>query len=131
MSETNQQGTWHVARVLLGVAAVIVVAESCVYLTLAALDLRDTPSERVVSGIGIAVLLAAYGIGQLVAMWLLFKRRAGARAPLIVTQLLQVLIATNLRGEPRLAWAVAIPAVIVLVILLSPPVSAVLRDDDV
>lgn len=119
------------ARVLLMIAAVIVVAESAVYLVLAALDLRDTPSERLVSGIGIAVLLAAYGIGQLVAMWLLLQGRRGARAPLIVTQLLQALVATSLRDEPRLALAVAVPAIVVLVILLSPPVSAVLADDDV
>lgn len=119
------------ARALLMIAAVIVVAESAVYLVLAALDLRDTPSERLVSGIGIAVLLAAYGIGQLVAMWLLLQGHRGARAPLIVTQLLQALVATSLRDEPRLALAVAVPAIVVLVILLSPPVSAVLADDDV
>jgi len=119
------------ARTLLLVVAVIVVIESVVYLVLAALDLRDTPQERLGSGIGIAVLLAAYGLGQLVAARLLLKGRAGARAPLIVTQLLQVLIATNLRGEPRLALAVAVPAVAVLVMLLSPPVSAALRDHPV
>jgi len=129
MSESRRPaGT---ARVLLLIAAVVVVAESCVYLALAALDLRDTPQERIVSGIGIAVLLAAYGIWQLVAMWFLLKGRAGARAPLIVTQLLQALVATNLWGVPGLALTVAISALVVLVILLSPPVSAVLRDHDV
>ena len=124
-------GTIRTARALLVIAALIVAAEATVFVVLAALDVRDTPAERMASSIGVAVLLAGYGIGQLVAMTMLFKGRAGARAPLIVTQLLQVLIATNLRAEPQLAWAVAIPAVIVLVILLSPPVSAVLDDDPV
>lgn|GEM_PF-3962042 len=119
------------ARALLLVVAAIVVIESAVYLVLAALDLRDTPSERLGSGIGIAVLLAAYGLGQLAAARLLLRGRSGARAPLIVTQLLQVLIATNLRGEPRLALAVAVPAIAVLVMLLSSPVSAALRDHTV
>jgi len=117
------------ARTLLILASLIVLAEAAVFIVLALLDLRDTPSERLASGIGVAVLFTAYGIGQLVAMAMLFKGRSGARAPLIVTQLLQVLIATNFRDDPQLAFTVGIPAAIVLVILLSPPVSAVLVDD--
>lgn len=128
MTGSTPAGT---ARALLIIAAMIVTVESLVFLALAALDLRDTPSERLVSGVGIAVLLAAYGIGQLVAMAMLLKGHSVARAPLIVTQLLQVLISTNLRDEPRLALSVGVPAVLVLVILLSPPVTAVLSDEPV
>ncbi len=123
---TDQHPPAGLARTLLLVAGAVVLVESAAYLVLAALDLRDTPSDRLVSGIGIAVLLAAYGVAQLVAMRLLLRGVAGARAPLVVTQLLQALVATGLRDEPRLAAAVGLPAVLVLVILLSPPVTRAL-----
>lgn len=117
-----------VARRLLLVAAVIVVVESLGYLTLAGLDLRDMDWDRWPTGLGIAVLLAGYGIAQLIAMRMLLLGRAGARAPLIVTQLLQALVATGLRDQPMLAAAIGVPPVIVLAILVSPPVNRAFAD---
>lgn len=116
------------ARTLLIIAAIIVLVEASVFLILAALDLRDLNTDRLASGIGIAVLLAGYAVAQMAAVYLLLRGRAGARAPLIVTQVLQVLVATNLRDEPSLAWGVGLPAVVVLAILLSPPVNRALSD---
>lgn len=114
---------------LLLVAAVVVLVEALAYTVLAALDLADLSSERVGSGLGVALVLVLYGLGQLVAMRLLLRGVAAARSPLVVTQILQVLVATSLRDQAGLALAVGLPAVVVLICLLAPPVTRALAVD--
>ncbi|MGJ9421092.1 hypothetical protein [Aeromicrobium sp. CF3.5] len=116
----NLTGT---ARALVLVAGLIISVEAIAYLSLAALDLRDSGSGRLSSGIGVAVILIAYGVAQLVAVRFLLRGAAAARSPLVVTQVLQLLVATGLRDSSTLALSVAVPAVVVLACVLAPPVT--------
>lgn len=113
------------ARSLLRIAAVVVVVEALAYMTLAILDAADVSSDRLGLGVGAGVLLAAYGAGQLFAAWRVVHGDAWARSPLIVTHLIQLLLAWNLRGGDTtwLAITMAVLAAIVLACLLSPPVN--------
>lgn len=111
------------ARSLVLLAGLVVAIEAAVYLVLAALDLRDSGSGRLGSGVGVALILVAYAVAQLVAIRFLLRGAAAARSPLVVTQILQLLVSTSLRDSPTLALSVAAPAVVVLVCVLAPPVT--------
>jgi hypothetical protein len=117
------------ARRLVLLASIVVLLEALTYVVLAVLNLRDVDSARLGSGIGVAVVLAGYGIAQLVAVRFLLRGQAPARSPLVVAHLLQILVATNLSDTPVLAIAVAGSAVVVLACLLAPPVTQALASD--
>lgn len=117
------------ARRLILTAGAVVLLEASSYIALAVLDLRDMDADRVGSGLGVALILAGYGIAQLVAVRFLLRGHAVARSPLVVAHLLQLLVATSLRDTPALALAVAAAALVVLGCLLAPPVTRVLASD--
>ena len=119
------------ARVLLGIAGAIVAMEALALMVLAVLDLTDVSSERLGLGIGAGVLLAIYGGGQLFAAWRVTRGEGWARSPLIVTHLIQFLLAWNLRdGDTRwLAIVMVVLSVVVLGCLLAPPVTRALGRD--
>lgn len=98
---------------------------------LAVLDLADVSDDRLGFGVGAGVLLATYGVGQLFAAWRLTRAEPWARSPLIVTQLIQLLLAWNLRGGDTtwIAAVMAVLAVAALVCLLAPPVNRALGRD--
>jgi hypothetical protein len=116
------------ARTLLTVAAVVVGFEAVAYIVLAVLDLANVSSERVGLGVGAGVLLAAYGAGQLFFAWRVSQGESWARSPLIVTHLIQLLLAWNLRNGDTawLAYVMAALAAVVLTCLLAPPVNRAL-----
>jgi len=122
------------ARVLLGIAAGVVALESIAYIAVAGLDLADASGDRLGFGVGAGILLIAYGLGLAVAAWSVRKGRAWARAPLVVAQLIQLLLAHDLRGSGA-AWvtpAMAVSALVVLGCLFAPPVTqALIRDRSV
>lgn len=113
------------ARTLLRIAAAVVAVEGSAYVVLAVLDMADVSSERLGLGVGAGILLAAYGAGQVFAGWRVAHGEAWARSPLIVTHLIQLLLAWNLReGDTTwLAIVMAALAVVVLACLLAPPVN--------
>ncbi|WP_344766790.1 hypothetical protein [Aeromicrobium panaciterrae] len=119
------------ARTLLSVAGAVVAVEALAYVVLAVLDLTDVSSERLGLGVGAGILLGVYGAGQLYAAWRVTRGEGWARSPLIVTHLIQLLLAWNLRdGDTRwLAILMAVCAVIVLACLLAPPVNRALGRD--
>ncbi len=116
------------ARVLLSIAAIVVAIEAVAYIVLAVLDLANVSSERVGLGVGAGVLLAAYGAGQLFFAWRVSQGESWARSPLIVTHLIQLLLAWNLRNGDTtwLAYVMAGLAVVVLACLLAPAVTRAL-----
>ena len=122
------------ARLLLGIAAGVVALESIAYIAVAGLDLADASGDRLGFGVGAGILLIAYGLGLAVAAWSVRKGRAWARAPLVVAQLIQLLLAHDLRGSGA-AWvtpAMAVSALVVLGCLFAPPVTqALIRDRSV
>ena len=110
------------------IAAVVVWAESLVFAVLVVLDAADLSGKRLGFGIGAGVLLAIYGAGQAWAAWRVTRGDGWARSPLIVTQLIQLLLAWNLRTSDSrwVAVLMAVAAVVALGCLLAPPVTRAL-----
>jgi hypothetical protein len=121
------------ARLLLGVAAGVVALESIAYIVVASLDLADTSGGRLGFGVGAGILLIAYGLGLSVAAWHVRKGRAWARAPIVVAQLIQLLLASDARdGAAWVTPAMAVSSLVVLGCLFAPPVTqALIRDRSV
>jgi hypothetical protein len=119
------------ARHLLLIVAVIVSLEGAVFGVLAVLELFSVSSDRVGLGVGATLFLLIVAAGLLWAAWRVVEGDAWARSPLVFAQLIQLGLAWNFRGDPAwLAVALAVPAIVVLACLLSPPVTHALRDDD-
>jgi len=115
------------ARKLLLVAAGIVVGEALTCLVLAVLGAADLGGDSVGSGIGVSVVLAVYGGFQAWAAWRVTEGDQWARSPLVVTQIIQLIIAFNLADVP--VWIdvlVGASAVVTLACLLAPPVTRAL-----
>lgn len=128
---TPQEPLKKSARTLLGIAALVVAIEALAYVVLAVLDVADVSRERLGLGVGAGLLLAVYGVGQLFAAWRVYQGESWARSPLVVTHLIQVLLAWNMRdGDTAwLAVVMGVSAVAVLGCLLSPPVTRALGRD--
>lgn len=121
-------------RALILLASAVVVAEALVVLALAVADLANISGERLGLGIGVAIFFGSYGVGQLVAVVLLNRGVAGARGPLVLTQLIQLGLAWNLRdvdfgdvGIPGISAALVVSAAVVLICLLAPSVGRALE----
>ncbi|WP_159538063.1 hypothetical protein [Aeromicrobium sp. 9AM] len=118
------------ARILLLVAAVIVVAEAITCLVLAVIGIADLDGDSVGTGIGVSVILAIYGGFQAWAAWRVNLGDHWARSPLVVTQVIQLIIAFNLADIP--VWIpvlVGASAAVALACLLAPPVNRALGAD--
>ena len=118
------------ARNLLLVAAVIVVAEALTCVVLAVLGLTDLGDDSVGTGIGVSLILTVYGGFQAWAAWRVTQGEQWARSPLVVTQIIQLIIAFNLADVPAwIAVLVGTSAVVTLACLLAPPVTRALGSD--
>ena len=105
----------------------MVTAEAVTSLVLAALSGADVVRERNGSGAGVVVILVAYGLFQAWAAWRVVQGDRWARSPLVVTQIIQMLIAFNLEDVPgRVTGLLAGAAAVTLVCLLAPPVTRAL-----
>ena len=131
-SQKNPPGTAPTgsARTLLSVAGVVVALEAIAYVAVAWLDLGDVAGGRRGMGLGAGLLLIVYGAGLLFVAWQVRRGRAWARAPLVVVQLIQLLLARDARdGAAWVSPAMAVSALVVLGCLLSPPVTRALSED--
>lgn len=118
------------ARKLLFTAAVIVSIEAIVFAGLAVTELFNVSSDRIGMGVVVTLFLVAIAAGLLWAAWRLRQGEGSARSPLVFAQLIQLGLAWNFRGDPAwLAPAIAVPAVVVIACLISPPVTRALSDD--
>lgn len=108
----------------------IVSLEALALLALAVADLADLDGDRIGLGIGAALLLGLYAAAMLWAATRVLNGHSWGRGFLVLTQLIQVLIAYNARDN---VWWVptllATTGVVALVCLLAPPVTAALVDD--
>ncbi|KQY59732.1 hypothetical protein ASD11_09345 [Aeromicrobium sp. Root495] len=118
------------ARRFLLVVFGIVAVEALGLVTLAVLDLTDLNSDRLGLGVGAALLLAVYAAAMVWAAVRVLRGHSWGRGFLVLTQLIQVLIAYNARDN---VWWVptllATTGVVALGCLLAPPVTAALVDD--
>ncbi|MCW2830137.1 MAG: hypothetical protein JWP31_829 [Aeromicrobium sp.] len=111
-------------------AAGIAAIEALTFGVLAVLELLSISSERIGLGIGTTLFLLIIGAGLLWAGWRVTEGDAWARSPLVFAQIILLGIAWNFRGDPPwLSPALALPAIIALGCLLSPPVTRALSDD--
>lgn len=118
------------AKILLVTAAAVVSLEALTFGVLAVLELAAVSSDRVGLGVGATIFLLVVAAGLAWAASRVAVGESWARSPLVLAQLVQLGLAWNFRGDPAwLAPIIALPAVVVLVCLLAPPVTRALTDD--
>jgi hypothetical protein len=89
-------------------------------------------SERATMGLTTAVFFVVYGAGLGAIALQLLRMRSWARAPVVLAQLIQLLIAWSFRGggTTLVAIVLAVVAVVVLVGVLHPASTAALAGAD-
>jgi uncharacterized membrane protein (DUF2068 family) len=102
------------------VAASLVAVQGVVLVLLAVAELADVSSDRLALGLSTAGFFLAYGAVLLAASWGLWTRRAWARGPVLITQLIQLGMAWSLREHLPVAIGLALCAGIVLAGMLHP-----------
>ncbi|WP_370249528.1 hypothetical protein [Nocardioides sp.] len=114
----------------LQVASSLAAVEGLVLLGLAAAETADLDGSRLGTGISTAVFFALYGAVLGWAAWSLRQRRTWARGPVLLTQLIMLGLAWNVRDAPVLAICVALVAVIALVGMVHPDTVAALEREE-
>jgi hypothetical protein len=113
----------------LTVAASLVVIQGALLLVFAVLELAHVSSDRVSLGVSTAVFFAVYGVILLLCAWALTRQQGWARGPVLLTQLIQIGLAWNLRDAVLLAIVLLVAAVVVLAGMLHPASIEALSDD--
>lgn len=104
----------------LTVAASLVAVQGLVLVVLAVAELVSLSPDRRAMGLSTAGFFAAYGVVLLAAGWALWRAVGWSRGPVLLTQLIWLGLAWNLRDNAVLAIAVALTALVVLAGLLHP-----------
>ena len=102
-----------------------------IFLLLGVLTLADVDGANALSDVGIALFLGVYGAAQLYACRRLLAWQAGARSPLVFTQLILLGLAWGLKDSDRpwLGVVMAVGAAVALIGLLAPAVTRALTVD--
>jgi hypothetical protein len=111
------------------VAASLVAVQGLLLLLFAVLELASLSAERMSMGVTTSVFFLAYGAALLGCAWALTRRHSWARGPVLLTQLIQLGLAWNLRDYPQFAVPMAVVALIVIAGMLHPATQDVLADD--
>jgi hypothetical protein len=116
---------------VLAVAAGLVAVEALALLGVGGSVVLGSDRQRLLLDVTTTVFFLLYGCGLLVCARGLLRRRRWARAPVVLAQLIQVLVAWSFfAGETRwLALLLAGTAVAVLGAVLSPPATRALVDE--
>lgn len=106
----------------LTVAASLVTVEAMVFVVLAVAELASFESQKAVMGATTALFFLGYGAGLGFCAWAIVRLKSWARAPIVVAQLLQLLVAWSfLGGETTwVAVGLAVVAVITLAGIFHP-----------
>ena len=112
----------------LTVAASLVAVQATVLVGLAVMELASVSSERMSMGVSTAVFFLAYGTVLGLCAWSLTQQRGWTRGPVLITQLIQLGLAWNLRDVPLVAVALAVTAAVVLAGMLHPATLRVLQE---
>jgi hypothetical protein len=113
----------------LTVAASLVAIQGALLLTFAVLELVSISSERLSLGVSTTVFFAIYGAALLLCAWALTRQQGWARGPVLLTQLIQLGLAWNLRDVALVAVLLTVAALIVLAGMLHPSSIEALSDD--
>jgi hypothetical protein len=112
----------------LTVAASLVAIQGALLLAVAVLELVSISSERLALGVSTTVFFAVYGAALLLCAWALTRRQGWPRGPVLLTQLIQLGLAWNLREVALAAVLLTVAAVIVLAGMLHPSSIEALSD---
>jgi hypothetical protein len=95
-------------------------------------ELAVLSPSRATMGLSTVIFFVVYGVGLGVCAWRLYRLSSWARAPVVLAQLIQVLVAWSFRGGTTtpVAAALALVAVLVLVGVLHPASVAALDTPD-
>lgn len=104
----------------LTVASSLVAVQGLVLVGLAVAELADLDAGRQSMGLSTAGFFAAYGALLLVAAWALWGRRPWSRGPALLTQLIFLGLAWNVRDYVLAAVLLAVVALVVLAGILHP-----------
>ncbi len=104
----------------LKLAAGLVALQGVGLVGLAVVGVFNLASDRISAGASVSVFLAAYGAALLVCAWALTRRRGWARGPVLLTQLIQLGLAWNLRDSPEIAVPLALTAAVAIAAMLQP-----------
>ena len=109
-------------------AAVLAGVEGVFFLGYAALEVALTSTDRLLMAGTTALFFAAYGAGLVVCAWGVTDRRAWARSPILLAQLIQLAIAWQFLGGGTTVVAVVLAVLAVVGIggLLAPASTATL-----
>ncbi len=113
----------------LTVAASLVAVQGFVLLALAVGEAADLDADRRAMGLSTAAFFAGYAALLLVAGWGLWRSAAWSRGPALITQLILLGLAWNLREHAVAAVAVAAVALVVLAGVLHPDSIGALSGD--
>jgi hypothetical protein len=113
----------------LTVAASLVAIQGVLLLAVGVLELVTISSERVSLGLSTAAFFIAYGGVLLVCARALTRQHGWARGPVLITQLIQLGLAWNVRDVVVVAVVLAVAAVVVLAGMLHPASIRALSDD--
>jgi hypothetical protein len=112
----------------LTVAASLVAIQATVLVALAVLELANVSADRMSMGVSTALFFLVYGALLGICGWSLTQQRGWTRGPVLITQLIQLGLAWNLRDAPLVAIALAVTAAVVLAGVLHPATLKVLQD---
>lgn len=106
--------------VQLTLAAALVGLQGLALIGFTAVELLNLVGERLEVGLSVAVFFGAYGAALIACAWGLTQVRAWARGPVLLTQLIELGIAWNLRDLPGLAIPLALLAAATLALVVQP-----------
>lgn len=115
-------------RLLLRLAALVCLSEAAALVVLAVVELVTLDSRRLVVGVTTTVFFLLYAGGLAAAAVGLVRARSWSRAPLMLSQLIQLGLAWSFYG-PGTEWVAALlagSAVVVVVILVLPSTTTTL-----
>jgi hypothetical protein len=115
----------------LTVAVSLTVVEAAVFVLLGVAELAAFETSKAVMGATTALFFLAYGAGLALCAWAVWRLRSWGRAPIVVAQVIQVLVAWSFWGGQTTWVAVALAAVAVLVLagIFHPDAIEVLADE--
>ena len=115
----------------LRLAALVCLVEAAALVVLAAVEIAHLTSGRLVVGVTTTIFFVAYSLGLAVAARGIARARSWARAPLMLSQLIQLGLAWSFHG-PGTDWVaalLAVSALFVIVVLVLPATTAALYGD--
>ena len=114
------------------VAASLVAVEAVLLALQAVAEMISLSAERALMGVSTSLFFLIYAGGLAYCAWAVNRRKSWARAPIVVAQLIQLLVAWSFRGANTTPVAVALGLVALLVLIgvLHPASIDALAEED-